>query len=373
MNDSHLAAQLQSLRQQIDDLQGARLQQVGKAESFSLPSFVTTQDEDKTRSLESAWMLGRGEEGQPNADADLLENYWLRVDRDPDSLPGISGRLDLRMNAADALLWCHAKGASTSSEFVTVADFGLGSFKIVADAADATSPVKFFQANLGDPATYLLTLQRDADKKCEATVSDSSTALALHGAAKIDIDTADVDGNDCRFHEWTQNGTALTPPLYVLSSGPGDLSLLPCVFQWDKTSGHLGVGTASTDTCPALAQLDMNVVNGLTLHAGGDSTGELTLKGGSGTVSLLVSATEQAGFEVVYGGGSQHINVVLGTAGSGIEMDFGGGLTVSLDSGDLAALGGGVHAVRFREVDICVDGVSKKMIVLGSESYGGSS
>ncbi len=376
--DSHLAAHVQSLRQQVDDLHRTRRLHVDKESSFALPGFVTTQDADKLAEKESAWMLGQGEPGQLNADADVLENYWLRVDRESSDLgttTGLEGRLDLRMNGSDAVLWCHATGASEGSEFVTVADFGQGFFKIVSGAATAESPVKFFQADLSNPATYLLTLERSPTQKIESSLTDSDASLTLlSGSTEIVLDTADVGGDTCRFYQWTQNGQPLTPPLYVLSSGASDLAVLPCVFQWDKTAGTLGIGTVSGETCHALTALDINVVNGLTLQAGGSSlTGELTLHGASGAVSLLIGADELSGLEVSYGGGTQHINVVLGTGGSGIDMDFGGGLTVVLDSGDLAALGGGVHQVKFREVDICVDGSPKKMIVLGSEPYGSSS
>ena len=371
---SHLAAHVQGLRQQVDDLHRSASLHVDKENSFSLPGFVTSQDEDQTTSKESAWMLGQGEEGQLNADADLLENYWLRVDRGSDTdnpVEGIQGRLDFRMNGTDALLWCHAKGASGTSEFVTAADFGLGSFKIVSGAETTDSPVKFFQANLSDPATYLLTLQRDATHQFQTILTDSDASLTLAAGTKIVLDTNDVGGEDCKFHEWTQDGKSLVPPLYVLSSAASDLSILPCVFQWDKTAGHLGIGTVTGDTCPTLALLDVTVVNGLTIHAGGPD-GELTLHGTSGAVSLLIGADELSGMEITYGGGTQHINVVLGTNGSGIDMDFGGGLTVAIDAGDLAALGGGVHQIKFREVDVCQDGTSMKMIVLGSETYAAS-
>ena len=388
---------VQGLREQMGDLRPHFSIPLDRENSFALPPFVTSQDYDGGNSLESAWMLGRGEAGQPNADATcLLQNYWLRIDRNPDTQPlyagGLQGRLDLRLNGDDAVLFCHAKGDST--DYTTRLDFA-GAALLIQSGTDATL-YNSFQVSLGDADQYLLSLARGEFLFFDVTLEDDNATVAFsrsettgfvltdtaaetsvqlkNGGAKtgihliadttIDIATADVAGNACKFHPWTRNGAEATPPLYVLSSGPGDLGGLPCVFQWDPAAGSLGIGTDAD--CSALQSFHIQMAHGFNVQAGG-STGDLKLDGGSGSFEVSIAADENV--TAAWTSGGTLISIGLGTGTNGLFIDFGNSLTVSMESGEPVSFGTGQHAIKFREVDVCDGGTPKKMIVLASETY----
>ncbi len=395
---AHLGRLVQGLRDELGDLRLRLGNAMGKATSYAPPCFVTSQDFDSGNSLESAWMLGQGESGQPNAQACYLQNYWLRVDRDPTEealFEGtLQGRLDLRMNGDDALLTCNVIDPTIEGNFTTLLDFQNVLFRI----QRGTDPTFYqsFQVTLQNPDQYLLSLSRAEFQSFTATLADAAatvawsqsettgfimtdapagttidvknaaslTAINLIADTTIAISTADVAGNACQFHPWTKNGAALTPPLYVLSSQPGDLGGLPCVFDWVPASGSLGIGTDGT--CNALTAFQVEMSYGFNLLAGG-SASNLKLDGGSGSFLVNIAADEDVSAH--WSASGANIAVGLGSGTNGIYMDFGGGLTVGLIAGDAAALGSGVHQIQFREVEICSGGTTMKMIVLGSETY----
>jgi hypothetical protein len=400
MNDPHLIRLVQGLREEIADLRRRFGNRLGKESSFALPCYVTSQDYNAGQTLESAWMLGQGEEGQPNANACVLQNYWLRVDRNTDGDDALfsgdqQGRLDLRMNGDDAVLSCNVINPGESINFTTLLDFGNALLRIQRGTDETYD--QSFQASLQDPDQYLLSLSRQEFQFFRVTLADDAVTaawsrtettgftltdaaattsadlknvagaveLSLIADTTIRIATADVAGNACQFNEWTKDGKALTPPLYVLSSGPGDLGGLPCIFQWDADTGSLGIGT---DTgCSSLATFQVEMATGFNLTAGG-LDGKMQLDGGSGWFMTEVGADENVTSNWHSTGGA-NVTLGLGSGTNGLYMDFGGGLTVSLVSGDPAGFGSGVHTIKFREIDVCDGGTAKKMIVLGSETY----
>ena len=398
IDTAHLGRLVQGLRDELADLRLRLGNALGKETSYAPPCFVTSQDFDNGNALESAWMLGQGETGQPNANACFLQNYFLRVARNPAEealfAGTVQGQLDLRMNGDDALLSCNVIDPSIEANFTTLLDFQNVLFRI----QRGTDPTFYqsFQVTLQNPDQYLLSLSRAEFQSFTATLADAAvtvawsqsettgfimtdapagttidvknaaslTAINLIADTTIAISTADVAGNACQFHPWTKNGTALTPPLYVLSSQPGDLGGLPCVFDWVPASGSLGIGTDST--CSALTAFQIEMGSGFNLLAGGAAS-NLKLDGGSGYFLVNLAADEDVSAH--WNASGANIAVGLGSGTNGIYMDFGGGLTVGLIAGDAAALGSGVHQIQFREVEICDSGTIKKMIVLGSETY----
>ena len=398
IDTAHLGRLVQGLRDELADLRLRLGNALGKETSYAPPCFVTSQDFDNGNALESAWMLGQGETGQPNANACFLQNYFLRVARNPAEealfAGTVQGQLDLRMNGDDALLSCNVIDPSIEANFTTLLDFQNVLFRI----QRGTDPTFYqsFQVTLQNPDQYLLSLSRAEFQSFTATLADAAvtvawsqsettgfimtdapagttidvknaaslTAINLIADTTIAISTADVAGNACQFPPWTKNGTALTPPLYVLSSQPGDLGGLPCVFDWVPASGSLGIGTDST--CSALTAFQIEMGSGFNLLAGGAAS-NLKLDGGSGYFLVNIAADEDVSAH--WTAGDANIAVGLGSGTNGIYMDFGGGLTVGLIAGDAAALGSGVHQIQFREVEICDSGTIKKMIVLGSETY----
>jgi hypothetical protein len=230
-------------------------------------------------------------------------------------------------------------------------------FKVTLADAGATAAW-----SVGETTGFVMT-DAPAETFLQLKNGAAKTAIHLIADTTIDIDTGDVAGNACKFHPWTQNGQPLTPPLYVLSSAPGDLGL-PCVFQWAPATGSLGIGT-DTD-CSALLAFEIKMGFGLNLTAGGTSS-NLKMEGGSGWFQAQVEADEDVSAH--WHSGTADIAIGLGTGTNGIAMNFGSGLTVNLLAGDAAAFGGGSQAIQFREIQVCESGVAKKMIVLGSATY----
>lgn len=301
------------------------------------------------------------------------------------------------MNGEDAVLYCRTLDTAAGTEFVTQLDFLHASFLIQKGTDE--SRLQSFQVSLEDPSQYLLSLARDEFIYWNVTLEGDNSTLALsqnettgivmtdatsltsmqlrntgagakvslQGEAAIDIATADIGGNDCRFHEWTKDGQPASPPLYVLSSQAADLSALPCIFEWVKEENFLGIGTNAD--CTALQSLKVEMAYGFNLEAG-DTTSHLQLDGGSGYFRVAVSPDENV--SAVWQMGSAFVNVGLGTSADGITIDYGTGLTVALQSGPPSTFGDGHHAIQFREIDVCDNGTPKKMVVLASAPYDAS-
>ena len=396
IDTAHLGRLVQGLRDELADLRLRLGNALGKETSYAPPCFVTSQDFDNGNALESAWMLGQGETGQPNANACFLQNYFLRVARNPAEealfAGTVQGQLDLRMNGDDALLSCNVIDPSIEANFTTLLDFQNVLFRI----QRGTDPTFYqsFQVTLQNPDQYLLSLSRAEFQSFTATLADAAvtvawsqsettgfimtdapagttidvknaaslTAINLIADTTIAISTADVAGNACQFHPWTKNGLALSPPLYVLSSEPGDLGGLPCVFDWVPATGSLGIGTDGT--CAALATFQIEMPFGFNLNSGGTAS-TMKLDGGSGYFLVNISADEDV--SAPWSSDGANIAIGLGTGTNGIYMDFGGGLTVSLAAGDISTYG--THQVLFRQVQVCDGGTTKNMIVLASETY----